>query len=103
MLINANQLSYIHSLDREKSNRYQMENNMGEMLIVVVIVSLSAAILGAIIALWVQRGYFQRLQMQQRGWERAQEGHHQNWENKQEKQIVDVEARLSMKVQHVQK
>jgi hypothetical protein len=71
-------------------------------LVVAGIVSLFAAIIGAAIALQAQRSYFNRIQAQQRGWERAREGHENTWENKQEKQFADLEAKLRQQVQQVQ-
>lgn len=71
-------------------------------LVVTGIVSLFAAIIGAVIALQAQHSYFNRIQAQQRGWERAREGHENTWENKQEKQFADLEAKLRQQVQQVQ-
>src|SRR5437588_12470197 len=85
--------SFIHWI-----GKYQIHitwrNNMSAMLVVVVIASLLCAILGALIALGLQRGYFKRAHVQQRGWERSQEGHLQDWEHKQERQIAEAETRL---------
>ncbi len=75
---------------------------MIQTLVFVGIVSLLAAIVGALIALQAQRSYFKRLEAQQRGWERAQEGHQNTWAIKQKNHFAELEARLSQQVQQVQ-
>ena len=71
-------------------------------LVVVGIISLLAAILGACIALGVYRGQLQRIQKQQIAWERAQEGHQQTWKIKHAKQLNQLETRLVQQIEHVQ-
>ncbi len=73
-----------------------------ETLVIAGIVSLLSAIIGASIALQTQRSYFNRIQAQQRGWERAREGHENTWENKQEKHFDELESKLRQQVQQVQ-
>ncbi len=75
---------------------------MIQTLVIVGIVSLLAAIVGALIALQAQRSYFNRIEAQQRGWERAREGHQNTWEIKQKNHFAELEARLSQQVQQVQ-
>ncbi|MFL5666754.1 MAG: pentapeptide repeat-containing protein [Ktedonobacteraceae bacterium] len=73
-----------------------------ETLVIAGIVSLLAAIIGASIVLQTQRSYFNRIQAQQRGWERAREGHENTWENYQERQFAELESKLRQQVQQVQ-
>jgi hypothetical protein len=73
-----------------------------EILVIAGIVSLLAAIIGASIVLQTQRSYFNRIQAQQRGWERAREGHENTWENKQETQFAELESKLKLQVQQIQ-
>ena len=76
---------------------------MIEMFVVVGIVGLLAAIIGALIALRIQLGYLRRIQVQHRAWERAQEAHRENWEVTQSKRVAELETRLTTQVKHVQK
>lgn len=73
-----------------------------ETYVIVGVVSLLAAIIGASIALQTQRSYFNRIQAQQRGWERAREGHENTWENKQETQFAELESKLQLQIQQIQ-
>src|SRR5438105_4805199 len=76
---------------------------MVEMFIVAGIGSLLAAIIGALIALGMQRGSLDKIHARNQAWERAQETHQQNWEIKQEKHTAELEMRLARRVQQVQK
>ena len=75
---------------------------MIEMFVVEGIVGVSAAIIGAVIALRIQLGYLRRIQAQHRAWERAQEAHQQDWEMKQAKYAAELETRLTAQVKHIQ-
>jgi len=76
---------------------------MVEMFIVAGIGSLLAAIIGALIALGMQRGSLNKIHARNQAWERAQETHQQNWEIKQEKHTSELEMRLGRQVQQVQR
>lgn len=76
---------------------------MVEMIIVAGISSLLAAIIGALIALGIQRGSLNKIQARNEAWERAQEAHQHDWEINQEKQTAQVEMRLTGHVQQLQK
>lgn len=76
---------------------------MVEMIIIVGSSSLLAAIIGALIALGIQRGSLNKIQARNEAWERAQEAHQHDWEMNQEKHAATVEMRLIEHVQQVQK
>src|SRR5437773_10971026 len=76
---------------------------MVEMFIVAGIISLLAAIIGALIALGMQRRSLDKIHARNQAWERAQETHQHNWEIKQEKHTAELEMRLARRVQQVQK
>src|SRR6266702_4690997 len=76
---------------------------MVEMFIVAGIISLLAAIIGALIALGMQRGSLNKIHLRNQAWERAQATHQHNWEIKQEKHTAELEVRLARQVQQVQK
>ena len=75
---------------------------MTELLTIGGIISLVAAIVGSLIALTLQQGYWRRTQVQQQAWQRAQEGHQSIWEVKHEKRITEVERKLTSQVQEIQ-
>ncbi|HLZ80075.1 MAG TPA: pentapeptide repeat-containing protein [Ktedonobacteraceae bacterium] len=66
---------------------------MVEMLVVVSIVGIFAAVIGALIALRIQRGSLERMGAERQAWERAQEARQQRWEMQQEKYATQQEAR----------
>src|SRR3989440_7815191 len=76
---------------------------MVEMFIVAGIGSLLAAVIGALIALGMQRGSLDKIHARNQAWERAQETHQHNWEIKQETHAAELEMRLAGRVQQVQK
>ena len=76
---------------------------MGETLVVVSITSLLAAIIGALIALGIQRNKLNRLGAERQAWERAQVGHRYNWEIEHEKHAAELETKLIRQVQQIQK
>jgi hypothetical protein len=76
---------------------------MVEMFIIAGICSFLAAIIGALIALGIQRGSLDKIHARNQAWERAQETHQHNWEIKQEKHTAELEMRLARRVQQVQK
>src|SRR5947207_10297004 len=76
---------------------------MVEMFIIAGISSLLAAIIGALIALGMQRRSLDKIHARNQGWERAQEAHQHNWEIKQEKHAAELEMRLTWQVQQVQR
>ena len=76
---------------------------MVEMVIVAGISCLIAAIIGALIALRIQRGSLDKIHVRNQAWERAQEAHQHIWELKQEKHAEEQEMRLIRQVQQVQK
>lgn len=76
---------------------------MAEMLAVVSIACLLAAIIGALIALVIQRSSLQRIGAERQAWERTREAHQQDWEMRQEKRAAELEARLTRQVQQVQR
>src|SRR2546423_1865065 len=76
---------------------------MVEMFIVAGIISLLAAIIGALIAVGMQRGSLNKIPLRNQAWERAQATHQHNWEIKQEKHTAELEVRLARQVQQVQK
>ncbi len=75
---------------------------MTQIIIVMAIVGLLAAIIGALIALKLQYNYLTRTQSQFQAWERAQESHHRQWEIQQENSIVALRNELSEQVGQVQ-
>ncbi|HVB21420.1 MAG TPA: pentapeptide repeat-containing protein [Ktedonobacteraceae bacterium] len=74
---------------------------MVEQIIIIAIVGLLAACLGAWLALRFQSPYWKNVLAQHEGWEHAQQGHHRSWEEKQEKLIAEAEARFTAQVQQV--
>ncbi len=74
---------------------------MVEQLIVIVIVGLVSAFLGALLALRFQQNYWKNIHAQQDGWENAQQSHHRNWQEKQEKLIAEAEARFLARIQQL--
>jgi Pentapeptide repeats (8 copies) len=70
-------------------------------VIILAIVSLLAASLGALIAVRLQNRYWKNIHAQHEGWEHAQQGHHRSWEEKQEKLIAGAEARFIAQVQQL--
>src|SRR5450755_1923349 len=77
--------------------------DMVETIIVIGITCVVAAMIGALFAIKIQQNYIQKLQEQNRAWERAQESHYRSWEHQQEKNIAGLETRLADRVQEVQK
>src|ERR1017187_10799978 len=70
-------------------------------VIILAIVSLLAACLGALIAVRLQNRYWKNIHAQHEGWEHAQQGHHRSWEEKQEKLIAGMEARFIAQLQQL--
>ena len=77
------------------------KNRMVEQVIVIALVGLLAALLGALLALRFQRSYWKNMLAQHEGWEHAQQGHHRSWEEKQEKLIAGGEAKFAAQVQQL--
>lgn len=77
------------------------KNRMVEQVIVIALVGLLAALLGALLALRFQSSYWKNMLAQHEGWEHAQQGHHRSWEEKQEKLIAGVETRCNAQVQQL--
>ncbi len=75
---------------------------MTQLLTFGGIISLVAAIVGLLIALTLQQGYWRRTHVQQQAWQRAQEGHQSTWEVKHEKRITELERKLTNQVQEIQ-
>ncbi len=73
-------------------------------IILVVIVGIVAAILGAFVALKLQSLYLNGSgpESQQRAWEREQENSQRGWETKQERQIKELETNLTNWVEELQ-
>jgi gas vesicle protein len=73
-------------------------------LLLAVIVGILAAIVGAFIALKLERTLFNEhsIEEQQKIWERAQE-HSRSWETRQERRITELETRLTKLVEELQK
>lgn len=71
---------------------------MVEQVIVIVIVGLVSAFLGAMLALRFQRSYWKNVHAGQDGWENAQQSHHRNWQEKQEKLIAEAESKFTAQV-----
>jgi uncharacterized protein YjbI with pentapeptide repeats len=71
---------------------------MTQFIIVMAIVGLLAAIIGALIALKLQFNYLTRTQTQFQAWERAQESHHRQWEIQQENIIAALRNELKEQV-----
>jgi len=76
---------------------------MVETIIVIGVTCLVAAMIGALLAIKIQQNYIQKLQEQNRAWERAQESHYRSWEHQQEKNFAEMETRLAGRIQEVQK
>ncbi len=74
---------------------------MVEQVIVIALVGLLAALLGALLALRFQSSYWKNMLAQHEGWEHAQQGHHRSWEEKQERLIAGVETRCTAQVQQL--
>ena len=74
---------------------------MVEQVIILAIVSLLAACLGALIAVRLQSRYWKNIHAQHEGWEHAQQGHHRSWEERQEKLIARAEERFIAQVQQL--
>jgi hypothetical protein len=75
--------------------------NMITTVIFVAVACVVASMIGALLAIKIQQNYIRRLHEQNQARERAQESHHQNWEQEQEKHMVDLEARLAARVQQL--
>jgi type II secretory pathway pseudopilin PulG len=71
---------------------------MTQLIIVMAIVGLLAAIIGALIASKLQSNYLTRTQAQFEAWERAQESHHLKWEIQQENLIAALRKELKEQV-----
>lgn len=76
---------------------------MVETIIVIGVTCLVAAMIGALLAIKIQQNYIQKLQEQNRAWERAQESHYRSWEHQQEKYFAELETKLAGRIQEVQK
>ena len=90
-------MSTISSTDTMKRGK----SRMVEQVIIIALVGLFAALLGALLALRFQRSYWKNMLAQHEGWEHAQQGHHRSWEEKQEKLIAGVETRCTTQVQQL--
>lgn len=73
-----------------------------QLILLVGIACLLAAIIGALIALKLQRNNVNRTQIQLRGWENAQESHQRNWEMQQEKYIAELGKGFNRQLEQVQ-
>ncbi len=73
-------------------------------IILVVIVGIVAAILGAFLALKLQSLYLNlsSIESQQRAWERSQENSQRGWETRQERRIKELETNLTNWVEELQ-
>ncbi len=71
---------------------------MTQFIIVMAIVGLLAAIIGALIAFKLQFNYLTRTQTQFQAWERAQESHHRQWEIQQENFIAAIRNELKEQI-----
>lgn len=74
-----------------------------ETIIVIGVTCLVAAMIGALLAIKIQQNYIQKLQEQNKAWERAQESHYRSWEHQQEKYSAGVETQLVGRIEAVQK
>src|SRR2546430_272790 len=77
--------------------------NQLQLILIVGIVSLVAALLGALFALKLQYNYLNKMQAQFQAWERARESHQRNWEIQQEKCAAELEKRVACQVEKVHK
>lgn len=75
---------------------------MAGTIAIVGITALIAAVVGAMIALKLQYTYLNRMQAQQKAWERAQESHRRGWEESQMQHSKQVEEQLVTYVQQIQ-
>src|SRR5712692_3460950 len=75
---------------------------MYEQLIIIGSVGLATAIIGALIALKIQRRSLKSIQIQHKAWENAQENHQRWWEVQQEKRSVGLETKVTTQVEHIQ-
>lgn len=73
-----------------------------QLILLVGITSLLAAVIGAQIALKLQRNYVNRTQIQLQAWENAQESHQRNWEMQQEKNAAELERGFTRQLEQVQ-
>ncbi len=73
-----------------------------QLILLVGITSLLAAVMGALIALKLQHTYVNRTQVQLQGWENAQESHQRNWEMQQEKSAAELKKDFNRQLEQVQ-
>src|SRR5579863_7373730 len=73
-----------------------------ETLVIVIIVSIAAALIGALVTSRIQHTSLQRVFAQQQAWERAQEAHSRDWQTKQEKHIATLETYVANRTQQIQ-
>src|SRR5436309_3722028 len=73
-----------------------------QLILLVAITSLLAAVIGALIALKLQRNNVNRTQIQLQAWENAQESHQRNWEMQQEKNAEELEKGFNRQLEQVQ-
>src|SRR5579872_2281093 len=76
---------------------------MVETIIVIGVTCLVAAMIGALLAIKIQQNYIQKLQEQNKAWERAQESHYRSWEHQQEKYSAELETKLVGRIEEVQR
>ena len=72
-------------------------------VIIAAIAALLVSSLGTLIALKIQRSYLQRMHIQHKAREQAQEGALRNWEVNQEKRTLGIETKLTTRVQQLEK
>jgi len=81
--------------------------NKGKLTMAIVfisagIISLLAAIIGALVACKVQAHYLRTAGLEYEAWQVAQEAHQQIWEEKQMKLALDLEQSLNKQIQEIQ-
>lgn len=75
---------------------------MINLLIIAVIISLVATILGALIALKIQSRVLRRIGIEREAWQNSHEAHQLVWEVKQRRQALDFEQKLTRQVEQIQ-
>ncbi|TMC85186.1 MAG: hypothetical protein E6J22_20340, partial [Chloroflexi bacterium] len=73
-----------------------------QLILLVGITSLLAALIGALIALKLQRNYVKRTRVHLQGWENAQESHQRTWEMQQEKNAAELKKEFTRQLEQVQ-
>jgi len=74
---------------------------MFEIIVVICIVAIVSALIGALIALRIERGAIKSIQAEHEAWEQAQQNSRRGWETNQAKRFAEAETKITRMVQEV--